>query len=466
MVFLRRKKLLGVYLMGLCSLAWACSSGSPNALAVATTKGTMPPSKTTVPPPFPSSRNVLSWPFASSSIWNLPLGQNLVLKPALLPKLEGSLMSSDENILIMTPDAPLSDVYTSEAGWDSRRNRCGEAQKGTVRYQIPISPQWFTDPGYEGSTPNHAGAVLLADGKTFRQTQPIHRCPGGFVVTQYDFDSVDAFGDGRLGAHGGSGLSAVGGAIRVGELVPGSAIRHALKFEVNAATMLAYPADGTPGYRWPADRADGYAATTYRGPNPLLEMGTLLTLPSTFDIESLKSEPARIMARALRDYGAYIVDDTAWPQYSFATEWGPAGRVNDEMIRHYGHRFGAEQPSSCTAQTADCLWAREMGRIIENFAIVTNSTEADPGGPGPRRTFCAPSLNPQDPQPASCPPLVALVPASTPISVSTTPTQPKGSRTVKKPAATNKATKVKVTSKRTATTAKRSQRTAPTNKAS
>ena len=40
----------------------------------------------------------------------------------------------------------------------------------------------------------------------------------------------DIFGDGALGAHGGSGLSGFGGSVRAGELLPATGpIRHALK---------------------------------------------------------------------------------------------------------------------------------------------------------------------------------------------------------------------------------------------
>lgn len=413
-----RDQVVGILLLAILSITWACSPNTPDAFAADKSKSSTslkPRSKTTfVPAPFPTARDPISWPFSTSSIWNMPLGKGAVLTPALLPPVDGPVVTSDENILILTPSAPLVDVFASDAEWDARRSRCGEAQTNNVLYQVPIPPEFRTDPGFEGDTPNHPGAVLMADGRTVRQTQPLHRCPAGFAVTKYDYDSVDLFSDGRLGAHGGSGLSSIGGAIRVGELKPGGAIRHALKFELNAAALLAFTAaDPTPGYRWPADRADGYAPTKYRGQNPLLEMGTLLALPDTFDVESLSTEPARILGRALRDYGAYIVDDTAWPVYSFATEWGPAGRVNDEMVKQYGHRFGPNQTANCTTTTPDCLWAKDLTKLITSFSVVTNASEADPGGPGARKTFCAPALNPEDVRPDTCPPVPVIQPPST-----------------------------------------------------
>ena len=46
---------------------------------------------------------------------------------------------------------------------------------------------------------------------------------------------VSLLSNGSLGAHGGSGLSAVGGMIRLGELLPSAPpIRHAIKLELFA----------------------------------------------------------------------------------------------------------------------------------------------------------------------------------------------------------------------------------------
>jgi len=53
------------------------------------------------------------------------------------------------------------------------------------------------------------------------------------IGSQYVFDDQDIYGSGMVGAHGGSGLSAIGGALRCGELTPTSgAIRHALKMNL------------------------------------------------------------------------------------------------------------------------------------------------------------------------------------------------------------------------------------------
>ncbi len=56
--------------------------------------------------------------------------------------------------------------------------------------------------------------------------------------------------DGTYGAHGGSSLSAIGGTIRLGELLPGNVIRHTLKviFPITSLAIRTYTI--TDKYRW------------------------------------------------------------------------------------------------------------------------------------------------------------------------------------------------------------------------
>ena len=101
---------------------------------------------------------------------------------------------------------------------------------------------------------------------------------------------------------------------------------------------------GKPGYRWPALASDSGAENPgsgnyYGGSNPEVQMGTLLALKPDFDISSLRTEPARILAKAMQDYGAYIVDNTAWDVYAIETEEGPQGSVANEVLNNYGISF-------------------------------------------------------------------------------------------------------------------------------
>ena len=107
--------------------------------------------------------------------------------------------------------------------------------------------------------------------------QPAHRCgPGTPLLARYGGNSsggagggcpqwfpfsTSILGEGALGAHGGSGLSSVGGTIRLGELLPNSGhINHALKLELQHQWYYGQaplqPASEENGgrrqYLWPA----------------------------------------------------------------------------------------------------------------------------------------------------------------------------------------------------------------------
>ena len=88
---------------------------------------------------------------------------------------------------------------------------------------------------------NNGAGVLLPDNRTLVQMQPLYiPKAGGPIIAWYHTGApqpfpweIDILGDGALGAHGGSGLSSFGGAVRLGELLPGAPpIAHALKLEL------------------------------------------------------------------------------------------------------------------------------------------------------------------------------------------------------------------------------------------
>jgi hypothetical protein len=361
-----------------------------------------------IPPP-PAARDEQAWPFAWDSIWNLPRGEDAALVDAGIDP-AGYVVSADEDIVILDPDAPRTDVLVNDAGWDGSRTRCGSVQPGEVLVEdLPIPADFSTDPGYLGATPNMAAAIQV-DETTVVQTQPFHVCgEGGPATSQFLFPEADLRdGDGRLGAHGGSGMSSLGGTIRVGELAPGSAIRHALKINVDCSQVCWFDpdeADGQPGYRWPADAADSHAPDLYGGSQPAMQMGSLLALPADFDVSSLRTPPARILARALRDYGAYVVDDTQFPTVAFTTEWGPAGRVVEQFEADWGYPLASETPVGCGDEADGCRFVNDLGRVIAALRVVDDNGPDRIGGAGARLTTCAPPFTDGDGgAPASCSP--------------------------------------------------------------
>lgn len=373
------EKQIGVYCI-LCLLFCSCSTNN-------TPRGDVP----TGPQDSLGSqvRDPYKWPFASTSIWNMPIGSEAEYVHALLEPADG--MTVDEDYIVMTPEEPLMRILKSEAGWSWTMSRCETT--GDSLFSAPIPQSFVVSPDtWDGVTPNAGLAVLMPDKKTIRQTQPFAHCEeGGFGTSQYVFPDQDIYGDGLYGAHGGSGLSAIGGALRVGELTPNSGpIRHALKINLCAEKNIYYD-DETKGFRWPAVAADAGAAESYYTQRTYpaskeCRMGALLALPAWMNLDSLnfETEPGRILARAFQDYGAYVVDATGWDVHAIITEWGPDGRVRDEFEKNWGFsmvEFSEESP-----------WKRDVDKIFANLHVVVNNTEKTIGGGGTPRQPLAPPL--------------------------------------------------------------------------
>lgn len=329
----------------------------------------------------PGTRDPLKWPFSQYSIWNMPIGSKAVYVHAKIEKATQSGMTIDEDYIVMSPDAPLVDIYENFAGWDKSKSRC--QIQGKLLFSAPIPKSFVVSPTtWDGTTPNAGLAVLMPDRRTIRQTQPFAFCdPSKGATSQYVFDQQDIYGPGMYGAHGGSGLSALGGAIRIGELTPTSgAIRHALKVNLYGRKNIYYDSK-TQGFRWPALRADGYASENYSKDRTLepvkaCRMGALLALPSRMNLDSLafETQPARILAEAFQNYGAYLVDDTGWDVYAIITEWSPNGRFSEEFKKNWGFSFA--QSSKNTP------WSRDMDRIFLNLHVVDNNNSSSIGGGG------------------------------------------------------------------------------------
>lgn len=354
---------------------------------------------------FPSTRNMYKWPFEQKSIWNMPIGDEAEYVHAHLEPADG--ITVDEDYIVLTPSESLMKVYQNNTGWDgdgNTWNRCYHEGLTNVLFEAPIPQSWIVSPDtWDGYTPNAGIAVVKEDGLTLIEGQPFAHCEEGQpAACSYILQSGHKItGDGIRGAHGGSGLSAIGGALRIHELTPSSGpIRHALKINVSAARNLYYDVT-TKGYRWPADRADSYAANEGNGYGrqrnaeyPVVQecrMGALLALPSTIDIDALglKTEPAKIIARALQDYGGYIVDDTGdgWNANAFITEWSPEGRFKTEFKKNWGFDFVAWDES---AEGKAKEWKMDINLIFANLHVVVNNTAETIGGPGFRRQPFAP----------------------------------------------------------------------------
>jgi len=199
-------------------------------------------------------------------------------------------------------------------------------------------------------------------------------CAAGGVGTLLALAPSDnLYGNGILGAHGGSGLSSLGGTIRLNQLVPGGEIRHVLKVNVDAAANL-FP---SPGFVWPAIRHDSCAPGCYGGSVPALEMGSLLAIPSSVNLTTLglQTAPGRMLAWTLQNYGAYIADNTTRSVFSIETELSPAGSVVTQFQQTWGYALQAPAGSGTP-------WSHDINVILAHLAVVANNSPATIGGGG------------------------------------------------------------------------------------
>src|SRR3989449_977850 len=155
-------------------------------------------------------RDALTWPFSRDSIWNLPIGAGAVYVPGNIKQPTAYGMTSDIDVLVMTPNAPVTQVYQNGDGWGGG-SRC--SAQGGVLFSAPI-PTNFIVPGAgagnpDGTTPNYAAAIGMAGGHTLAQGPTMARCTSGRTATMmWSQQNEDLLGTGNSGAHGGSLLSA------------------------------------------------------------------------------------------------------------------------------------------------------------------------------------------------------------------------------------------------------------------
>ncbi len=128
---------------------------------------------------------------------------------------------------------------------------------------------------------------------------------GQWTATQYAWTALNGRGWGDpaqyfQGARA-TGVPAGAGVIRKHEVNDSDTMyRHALAMSLTNNGLAANPA-----YIYPATSADGFAGKDNYGKVP---EGALLMLPSTFNLDNLKTPELKKIGATLKTYGAYVVD--------------------------------------------------------------------------------------------------------------------------------------------------------------
>ncbi len=324
-----------------------------------------------------SGRDKWLWPFASTSIWNMPIGSGAVYTPANIQSVP-FVGADQEYFYKLNASDPLRPVYGPGSFGPGR---CTGTQSVNISLPVPdnlIVPDATSTPY---STPNNASAFLMPDGQTLEQFEPLARCTAGGSVYGWrnPWGGISIYGDGIKGTHFGSGLSSIGGSIRLGELTNNQPISHALKLDIWGQKYLYYSA-AVPGYRWPAYIADANAANQYQGTNPKLVQGALLAIPTGTTAASLNLQtPAgQKLFSALQNYGTYIVDDSGWNAHYFCVEKG----VLEEFSATYGYGF----------ETSSGALYNDYMKLLQALQIVDNNGPNNIGGGGTPRVPLAPPI--------------------------------------------------------------------------
>ena len=186
----------------------------------------------------PSYRDALAQPFASTSIWNTAHRLRGDVRPARRSSpLRGARSQGDEDIIVLSPTSPSTPIYTQHGGLEPERQpvplRRRPAHLSTSQ-SLPTSSS-ATRPSRTPRTPGslRCWRTVARSGRRspLRVAPPVLRRRATTV-----FPDVDLYGAGIPGAHGGSGLSAIGGTLRVGRAAPGAPPpHHVLKLELWAA---------------------------------------------------------------------------------------------------------------------------------------------------------------------------------------------------------------------------------------
>ncbi len=365
------------------------------------------------PPPPGETRDPLQWPFAQNSIWNMPIGTGAVFVAANLTRpvdpndATGSNFApfpfADNELICLTPTAPLRTIGYSSAAWTGAC-RCDSTGSGAgFPKVVPIPDAWIVPHGNK----NNSSAILAADGDTIREQQPFTRCPdsatrcsGGTTGNPTNPTSFDSSpdksirtSDGISGSHGGSHMSALGGAIRLGELRNDTNnMRHAIKCALFAAQFLYNGATNADCFRWPASSADSYAATKYgttsnatNATNTNMKLGALLAIPSTTNITTmgLETVPAQKLAWTLQNYGCYVVDDNFGAGWLWNVETGfHTNAQGQSKLQEFQTDWGFAFEQRVNNGSLTTPWTRDTLKLIEALRCVSNNSPSTIGGGG------------------------------------------------------------------------------------
>jgi len=388
--------------------------------------------------PWSGGRDPRRWPFASTSIWNTPIGAHAAYAPfhattdaaggvAPQPGMRGPGLAVtttggresvgpgygvnagvDVNYLFYAVDDDPTVTVHQQQQWTGQRCTGGALAKpsasGPTPWRVHLPADAVVPDAAGGQTPNASSALVQPDGRIVSLNVTARCTPGAddlhgtpsWQFTPARASQLDAdarlTGAGSYGGHGGGGLSALGGTLTAADLVSPAPIHHALSLDINGAEYLS-DAGGT-GHVWPALHNDDCAGCAsyvggYHGTTPALRMGALLALPPSVSAAAagVRTPLGLKLFHALQDYGAYVVDDTGWSSVDLNIDQ----QAQAAAQRTYGHPVDAGRPGS-TWGAPDPAYYDDLMAIYGQLQVITNNTAGSIGGGGTPRAPLAPAL--------------------------------------------------------------------------
>lgn len=340
-----------------------------------------------------NSRSPYIWPFSWDSIWNIPIASTATYASAGIASAASYENSAAADYDSINPAFPM--VSLGDA-------RLASGSIGAV--SVHGDPAMSAD-----GQLNTCSAFLGADNTSVYQGQTTELTVGGNPSFGGAADDaslpVDIKGAGTAGCHGGSGLSGLGGTLTLADLTKSGPITHALKVALDGYTNYS-SANG--GFRWPAVNADvGYnnsaSENYYGGSNQSVQEGSLLALPRSISPSSFTNPTVAKLAKAMQDYGVYIVDTTATGTYNYSTLIVNYNASSQFVSDVCAATTPCGSPSSNTA-----IFSSQLDSLIRDLEVVTNNTASTPGGGVIGASRCAPYA-PAFSDGSDAPPTVAVI---------------------------------------------------------
>lgn len=305
-------------------------------------------------------------PFGATSIWNTPIGDQSDLVSVELkseykvkPELEYVYQVSNQpftrNVLILR-------------NWKKRIDSNKKID------EIPIDDFLLGAKLNEVGQNTACSALLMPDRQTvknFCQFCRTGRSSPCFVAqeTQWNLFESNGMDDGRLT----SGMSILGGALKIDAHSHLTDIDHAVKILLPASELSAGP-DGS-GFRWPATRTDEAYKTLFKGSNSELTIGSLLTVDSDRmkELDSiLTTDFGKSFAQTCYQFGAYVVD------YSRDRELGLC------MTPEFQRELMSSGDATQAGATPESI-QKDLQVIFAKVKVVKNNVAESIGGAGARR---------------------------------------------------------------------------------